>query len=93
MGQPPEKKPFYLNRNWMIGFVVTMIAVIAYFFLVTRPRQVANAIPTAQTPPAQVGQEVCSSTDQAGAGWKEVTIAPGSSHRIYWGRRGGGFYG
>ena len=81
MKEPEEPKPFYLNRNWVIGFVVTMVAVIAYFFLVERPGGVTRVTPTAEANPAQTGQEASvAGTDQPKKGWREGIIftAPGS---------------
>ena len=72
MKQPAEQKPFYLNRNWVIGFVVSMVAVIAYFFLIVQPGKVTNATPTAQATTPQTGQETSAAgADQPDTGWKE----------------------
>ncbi len=39
MKRSQEKKPFYLNRNWVIGFVVSLAAVFVFYFLESRPSE------------------------------------------------------
>jgi hypothetical protein len=76
-----ENRPFYRDRNWLTGFVFSMVVVIGFYYLVMRPARERNSPPPAQVGTAQTGQEgILPGTDQPGAGWQAgITFtAPGS---------------
>jgi len=81
MKKPADKKPFYLDFNWLLGFVFSMAAVIGFFYLVVRPTQMRNSTKPTQTETAQAGQKKpLQGTLQINPAWKEgITFtAPGS---------------
>lgn len=77
MKEPTEKKPFYRDRNFLAGFVFSLVIVLAFFFLVARPAQLkSQQQPTSQ--PSQPGQ--AAATVKPGGWQAEITFpAPGSS--------------
>jgi hypothetical protein len=81
MNKPPGNPPFYRNRNWLIGFIVTLAAVLLFYYLQTRPSRIQNAAEPIQgqpSPTAQVGAVLA--TPQPETGWKAgITFtAPGT---------------
>src|SRR5512139_583333 len=82
MKRPAGNQPFYRNRNWLIGFVVSLVAVFLVYYLGTRPPRIQNAPEPLQgnrTPAAQ--GNALPATLQPEARWKEGIsfTAPGAS--------------
>jgi hypothetical protein len=80
MNKPSGNPPFYRNRNWLIGFIVTLAAVLLFYYLETHPAKIQNAPEPIQgkaSPTAQVGAVLA--TPQPETGWKAgITFtAPG----------------
>jgi hypothetical protein len=77
MKEPAGKKPFYMDRNFLVGFGFSLVIVVLYFFLVAPPARLNSQ----QTSTPQPGQPVQTSTPQQNGGWQPgITFtAPGSS--------------
>lgn len=76
MKEPVEKKPFYRDRNFLTGFVFSMVIVVVFFLLVARPARLKEQ----QQPTALPNQpRLAEGADQPG-GWQAgiTFIAQGS---------------
>jgi hypothetical protein len=76
MKEPIEKKPFYRDRNFLTGFVFSMVIVLVFFLFVARPARL-KAQQQSTALPNQPG--LAAGTEQPG-GWQAgiTFIAPGS---------------
>ena len=81
MNEPAEKRPFYKEPSWVIGFVVSMAAVVGFYFFVIRPAQIRGFTQPTQIATVPAGQvSALPGTVQPGSRWTEgITFtAPGS---------------
>ncbi len=81
MKRPEGNQPFYRNRNWLIGFVVSLAAVFLIYFLGTRPSRIRNAAEPVQAAPTLAAQgSTLPAALQPAAGWEEGIsfTAPGA---------------
>jgi hypothetical protein len=80
MKRSEGNQPFYRNRNWLFGFVVSLSAVFLIYYLGTRPSRMRNAAEPVQGNPTLAAQgSALPATLQPAAGWEEgiTFIAPG----------------
>jgi hypothetical protein len=82
MDRPGGNQPFFRNRNWLIGFAVSLGAVLVFYYLETRPARVQSTPEPTQANPTPTGPvSGLPSTLQPQAKWKEGIsfTAPGIS--------------
>jgi hypothetical protein len=81
MKKPARNQPFYNNRNWQTGFVVSLVAVLVIYALVARPKTDRDVTEPVQEVPIQTVQvSSLPATALPETGWKEGLsfTAPGS---------------
>jgi hypothetical protein len=72
MKRSDGNQPFYRNRNWLIGFVVSLAAVFLIYYLETRPSRIQNSVEPVQASPTPAAQgSILPATLQPASGWKE----------------------
>lgn len=72
MKGPPGNQPFFLNRNWITGFVVSLLFVVGFFYLLVRPAALRNAAQPVLTGTEQFAPgRALPGTDLPGPGWQE----------------------
>ena len=72
MKKSEGNQPFYRNRNWLLGFVVSLAAVFLIYYLETRPSRMRNAAEPVQATPTPAAQgNLLPATLQPAAGWEE----------------------
>jgi hypothetical protein len=77
MKEPVEKKPFYRDRNFLTGFVFSMVVVVVFFLFVARPARLKEQ----QQPTPQPGEPGQAAAPEQPAGWQPGIsfAAPGGS--------------
>ena len=77
MKKKTERKPFYRDRNWLTGFIFSLVAVLLIYYLAVQSGRMEDATRSDQSDTKQASS--LEGTAQPKAGWKEgvAFTAPG----------------